>query len=158
MLVSLTPLSFNLATAPATRESMTSLFHRACTIATRRVDPSYFVSDCARPLIVVLIVMNRRCGCAHFHVDMDGHLAGEHSSDLYIRLALIVAVTATYALIHAFLTKRSHTKVAVALRKTIKDELVLKDGIEIKGPQLDEIVKQWKEFTAKQEKEEDSER
>lgn len=62
MLESLTPLSFNLATAPAMRESMTSLFHLACTIATRRVDPSYFVSDFERPLIVVLIVVNVQVG------------------------------------------------------------------------------------------------
>lgn len=87
---------------------------------------------------------------------MDGHLAGKHSTrmlDCSYRYH-----TATYTLVHAFLTKRSHTKVAVALRKTIKNELVLKEGIEIEGPQLDEIIKQWKEFTEKQEKEEDSER
>jgi hypothetical protein len=58
---------------------------------------------------------------------------------------------ATYTLIHAFLTKRSHTKVALALKKAVKDVVILKDVVDVEGPQLDEIVKQWKVLTARKE-------
>ncbi|KAK7040870.1 jun-like transcription factor [Paramarasmius palmivorus] len=52
----------------------------------------------------------------------------------------------TYTLIHAFLTKRSHSKAADALKKAAKDVVILKDGIATEGPQLDEIIQQWKSF------------
>lgn len=58
---------------------------------------------------------------------------------------------ATYTLIHAFLNKRSHTKAAQALRKAAADVVVLKDDITPEGPQLDEIIQQWKELTEKKE-------
>ncbi|KAF9261427.1 hypothetical protein L218DRAFT_1001704 [Marasmius fiardii PR-910] len=55
----------------------------------------------------------------------------------------------TYTLIHAFLTKRSHSKAAEALKKAAKEVVILKDGIAVEGPQLDEIIQQWKAMTAK---------
>ncbi|KAF7295578.1 SRP40-C domain-containing protein [Mycena indigotica] len=52
--------------------------------------------------------------------------------------------TATYTLIHAFLTKHSHPKAAAALKKAAKEVVVLKDNIDVDGPQLDEIIREWK--------------
>jgi hypothetical protein len=60
-----------------------------------------------------------------------------------------LSTPATYTLIHAFLTKRSHTKVALALKKAARDVVVLKDDVDVDGPHLDEIVKQWKAWAAK---------
>lgn len=51
---------------------------------------------------------------------------------------------AIYTLIHAFLSKRSHTKAALAVKKAAKEIVILKDDIDIDGPQLDEIIAQWK--------------
>jgi hypothetical protein len=51
---------------------------------------------------------------------------------------------AIYTLIHAFLSKHSHTKAAKAVKKAAKEVVILKDGIDIEGPQLDEIIAQWK--------------
>ncbi|KAG7092929.1 hypothetical protein E1B28_009234 [Marasmius oreades] len=62
----------------------------------------------------------------------------------------------TYTLIHAFLTKHSHSKAADALKKAARGVVVLKDGIETEGPQLDEIIQQWKTMTAKRLKEDGS--
>jgi hypothetical protein len=59
--------------------------------------------------------------------------------------------SATYTLIHAFLNKRGHTKAAQALKKAAADVVVLKDDITPEGPQLDEIIQQWKELTEKKE-------
>ena len=53
-------------------------------------------------------------------------------------------VAAIYTLIHAFLTKHSHTKAAQAVKKAAKEVVILKDDIDIEGPQLDEIIAQWK--------------
>ena len=60
----------------------------------------------------------------------------------------ICALSATYALIHAFLTKYSHTKAAQAVKKAAKEVVILKDDVEIEGPQLDEIISQWKLLVA----------
>ena len=51
---------------------------------------------------------------------------------------------AIYILIHAFLSKHSHTKAAQAVKKAAKEIVILKDDIDIEGPQLDEIIAQWK--------------
>lgn len=51
---------------------------------------------------------------------------------------------AIYTLIHAFLSKHSHTKAAQAVKKAAKEIVILKDDIDIEGPQLDEIIAQWK--------------
>lgn len=56
--------------------------------------------------------------------------------------------TATYTLIHSFLTKQSHVKAAAALKKAVKDVVILKDEIETEGPQLDEIINEWKKAQA----------
>ncbi|KDR73560.1 hypothetical protein GALMADRAFT_228004 [Galerina marginata CBS 339.88] len=57
----------------------------------------------------------------------------------------------TYTLIHAFLLKNSHTKAAQAVKKAAKEVVVLKDDIELEGPQLDEIIKDWKAASQKKE-------
>ncbi|KAJ7805639.1 hypothetical protein B0H14DRAFT_2879476 [Mycena olivaceomarginata] len=54
----------------------------------------------------------------------------------------------TYTLIHAFLTKRSHSKAAEALKKAAKDVVILKDNLDIDGPQLDDIIRDWKTLQA----------
>ena len=51
MLLSFTPLAFSLAMVPATRASITDLFHRECTMAMRKGEPSYFEGGGAGPLI-----------------------------------------------------------------------------------------------------------
>jgi hypothetical protein len=55
-----------------------------------------------------------------------------------------IPFTAIYTLIHAFLSKNSHAKAAQAVKKAAKDIVILKDDIDIEGPQLDEIIAQWK--------------
>jgi len=57
-------------------------------------------------------------------------------------------LASTYTLIHAFLTKHSHTKAAQAVKKAVKEVVILKDGVEIEGPQLDEIIVEWKLLVA----------
>jgi hypothetical protein len=57
ILLSFTPLSFSFWIAPAIRASITDLFHRACTMAMRKDEPSYFVSEGTRPLIVLIVVV-----------------------------------------------------------------------------------------------------
>lgn len=81
---------------------------------------------------------------------MDGNLASEcrcslplFKSDFYL--------IATYTLIHSFLTKHSHVKAAQAVKKAAKDVVVLKDDIETNGPQLDQIIKEWKASSEKKE-------
>jgi len=66
---------------------------------------------------------------------------------------LLSSLSATYTLIHAFLTKQLHTKAAQAVKRAAKEVVVLKDGIELEGPQLDEIIKQWTRKSASQKKE-----
>ena len=56
---------------------------------------------------------------------------------------------ATYTLIHAFLSKHSHAKAAEAVKKAAKEVVVLKDDIKVDGPQLDEIIEQWKQISQK---------
>lgn len=80
---------------------------------------------------------------------MDGNLAGMGAYYRVNALALLCFL-ATYTLIHAFLTKRLHTKVALALKKAVKDIVILKDDVGVEGPQLDEIVRQWKILVVKQ--------
>lgn len=60
-------------------------------------------------------------------------------------------LSATYTLIHAFLTKQLHTKAAQAVKKAAKEVVVLRDDIKLEGPQLDEIIKQWKSDSQKKE-------
>lgn len=48
--------SLNLLTAPAMSESMTDLFHRECTIAILKVEPSNVSGNRGRSLMVSLIV------------------------------------------------------------------------------------------------------
>jgi hypothetical protein len=52
--------------------------------------------------------------------------------------------TATYTLIYAFLTDKSLTKTAQALKKEVRDVVVLKDGLKPESPSLDVILQQWK--------------
>jgi hypothetical protein len=47
-------------------------------------------------------------------------------------------------LIYNFLKKQSHGKAAEAVKKAAKGSVVLRDDIEQEGPQLEDIVKQWK--------------
>ena len=89
---------------------------------------------------------------------MDGNLAGMGAYYRVNALASLCFLLATYTLIHAFLTKRLHTKVALALKKAVKDIVILKDDVGVEGPQLDEIVRQWKTLVAKQDGLVDSER
>jgi hypothetical protein len=56
----------------------------------------------------------------------------------------VLSFTATYTLIYAFLTQKSLAKTAQALKKEVKDVVVLKDGVKPEGPSLDEILQQWK--------------
>lgn len=58
MLCSFTPCSFSFAIVPVTRASMTSLFHRECTMATRRGEPSSFTGDGAGPLTELIVVQD----------------------------------------------------------------------------------------------------
>ena len=51
MLLSFTPVALSLAMVPATRASMTDLFHRECTMATRKGEPSSFEGGGAGPLM-----------------------------------------------------------------------------------------------------------
>ncbi|KAG1778513.1 hypothetical protein EV702DRAFT_156883 [Suillus placidus] len=54
----------------------------------------------------------------------------------------------TYSLIYAFLKQQSQTKAADAVKKAARNIIVLKDDLQLEGPPLDEIVKQWKESHA----------
>ena len=56
----------------------------------------------------------------------------------------LIPFVAIYTLIHAFLSKHSHTKAAQAVRKAAKEIVILKEDIDIEGTQLDEIIAQWK--------------
>ncbi len=44
--------------------------------------------------------------------------------------------------------KQEHKKAAEALKKAVKDVVVLKEGME-EGPSLDAIIKEWKELKEK---------
>jgi hypothetical protein len=50
----------------------------------------------------------------------------------------------TYTLIHAFLVKHAHLKAARALKKSVKEFLILKDDAVPEGPALDDIIRSWK--------------
>ena len=56
---------------------------------------------------------------------------------------------ATYTHIHAFLVKQKHSKAAGALRKAVKEVVVLKEDVKIDGPSLDDIIKEWQDLKAK---------
>ncbi|KAI9065386.1 hypothetical protein FKP32DRAFT_489121 [Trametes sanguinea] len=58
-------------------------------------------------------------------------------------------LAATYTYIYAFLLKREHSKAAEALKKAVKDVVVLKEGVGSDGPSLDAIIKEWKELKEK---------
>ncbi|KAI0647413.1 hypothetical protein C8Q79DRAFT_625996 [Trametes meyenii] len=58
-------------------------------------------------------------------------------------------LAATYASIYSFLLKKEHKKAAEALKKAVKDVVVLKDGVGSGSPSLDVIVKEWKALKAK---------
>ena len=60
--------------------------------------------------------------------------------------------SAIYSLIHAFLSKHSHTKAAQAVKKAAREIVILKDDIDLEGPQLDEIIAQWKLLKASSQK------
>jgi hypothetical protein len=76
---------------------------------------------------------------------MDGNTAGTlkaaHTSNAP---RLTTSSTATYSLIYHFLKKQSQNKAAEAVKKAAKVFVVLRDDIEQEGPQLEDIVKQWK--------------
>lgn len=86
----------------------------------------------------------------------DGNLA---STSPFTKPILIFSLTeslcssfviATYSLIYAFLTSKSHQKAAEALKKAAKDTVVLKDDVTTADqPSLEVIVKEWKELKAK---------
>ncbi len=56
---------------------------------------------------------------------------------------------ATYTYIYAFLVKQEQRKAAEALKRAVKDVVVLKDGVEAEGPSLERIIKEWKEWKEK---------
>lgn len=64
----------------------------------------------------------------------------------YLRVCLadVPSFLDTYTLIYAFLTQKSLTKAANALKKEVKDVVVLKDGVKHEGPSLEDIINQWK--------------
>jgi hypothetical protein len=75
---------------------------------------------------------------------MDEDLAGIISCHSHPS-AMLSSVPATYKLVYAFLIKHSHSNVARALKEAAKDIVILKDDakIEMKGSQLERIVKEW---------------
>lgn len=75
---------------------------------------------------------------------MDGNLISRCIEYGLCFKRLNVRCLATYTLIHAFLTKRSHTKAAEALKKAAKEFVILKDDITPEGPQIEEIITEWK--------------
>jgi hypothetical protein len=74
---------------------------------------------------------------------MEGNLASKFPANRDSLRAKVLPI-ATYTLIHAFLTKRSHPQAAEALKKAAKDVVILKDNLTMDGPQLDEIIREWK--------------
>ncbi len=54
----------------------------------------------------------------------------------------------TYRLVHAFLAERSHKKVASALKQSVNGIAKIEDGVDYKGPKLQQILKEWKELKA----------
>lgn len=76
------------------------------------------------------------------------------ASECHACIALSVSVLtkphlllATYTLIYSFLKKQSQNKAAEAVKNAAKDVVVLKDGVDVDGPPLDEVVKMWKALT-----------
>jgi hypothetical protein len=60
------------------------------------------------------------------------------------RSPLSTRPTATYTLIYRFLKQQSQNKAAEAVKKAAKAFVVLHDGIEHKGPPLEDIVQTWR--------------
>ncbi|TBU65470.1 hypothetical protein BD310DRAFT_864148, partial [Dichomitus squalens] len=58
-------------------------------------------------------------------------------------------LASTYTYIYTFLVKQEHNKAAYALKKAVKDVVVLKDGVNPEGPSLERIIKEWKELKEK---------
>lgn len=83
---------------------------------------------------------------------MDRSLASEFFAPVAMCSLNSAICPATYTLIHAFLTKHSHAKAAEAVKKAAKAVVVLKDDIKVEGPQLDEIIEQWKQISQKKSK------
>ena len=80
---------------------------------------------------------------------MDGNPAcKEYIAQCFCYELTFMSFAAIYSLIHAFLTKNSHTKAAQAVKKAAKEVVILKDDIDLEGPQLDEIIAQWKSLKA----------
>lgn len=52
-------------------------------------------------------------------------------------------IAKTYALIYHFLKKQSHVKAAKAVKKAAKGVVILRDDVDLDGPQLGEIVSKW---------------
>jgi len=60
------------------------------------------------------------------------------------------SLTEKYTLIYTFLVQNSLTKTAQALKKEVKDVVVLKDGVNPEGPSLNKILHYWKTHQRKQ--------
>ena len=78
----------------------------------------------------------------------DGH-GGEHCKYagtffMFLRLTFPPPRAETYTLIYSFLKKRSHPKAAEAVKRAAKGVVVLRDDIEHRGLELDEIVNEWR--------------
>ncbi|KAI6109665.1 hypothetical protein F5141DRAFT_801381 [Pisolithus sp. B1] len=71
---------------------------------------------------------------------MDGSIASKPTRLCFHQLT---RVPETYTLIYRFLKKQSHVKAAKAVKKAAKGVVVLRDDVELDGPQLDEIVNEW---------------
>jgi hypothetical protein len=54
----------------------------------------------------------------------------------------------TYKLVHTFLAERSHKKAASALKQAVNGIATIEDGVDHKGPTLQQILKEWKELKA----------
>lgn len=53
-------------------------------------------------------------------------------------------ILATYALIYSFLSAHSHVKAAAAVKKAVKDIVILKANVSANDVSLEEIVRSWK--------------
>lgn len=80
---------------------------------------------------------------------MEANLASKFVIRIRYHVPTNSPILATYTLIHAFLSKREHTKAAQALKKAVKDIVTLEEDATVDGPQLDEIIQQWKTLSTK---------
>ncbi|KAI6028542.1 hypothetical protein F5J12DRAFT_806056 [Pisolithus orientalis] len=71
---------------------------------------------------------------------MDGGIASKLTHLYFPQLTL---PSETYALIYHFLKKQSHVKAAKAVKKAAKGVVILRDDVDLDGPQLGEIVSKW---------------